>query len=63
MDTKAKAEELIEKTDWESGAKDVIKRIDEWYNLSSDDQSDWKAKYFGWHRAFDNKKVFSLAAA
>lgn len=63
MDTKAKAEELIERTDWESGAKDVIKRIDEWYNLSSDDQSDWKAKYFGWHRAFDNKKVFSLAAA
>ena len=57
------AEELIESTDWESGAKDVIKKIDEWYNLSSDDQSDWKAKYFGWHRAFDNKKVFSLAAA
>ena len=58
MDVKGKAEELIESTDWLDGAKQVLKKKDEWFNLNSDDQSDWKAKYFGWHRAFDNRKVF-----
>ena len=34
-------------------------RKHEWENLSSDDHSDYKAQFFGWERAFDNKKVFS----
>lgn len=55
---KEKAEEIIDNTDWESAIKDILKRKDEWYNLCSDDQSDWKARYFGWHRAFDSKKVY-----
>jgi hypothetical protein len=37
----------------------LYQRKDEWENLSSDDHSDYKAQFFGWHRAFDNKKVFS----
>ena len=56
---KAKLEYLIESTDWFDGAMQLYKRKHEWQNLSSDDHSDYKAQFFGWHRAFDNKKVFS----
>lgn len=52
-------EYIIETTDWEQGAKDLIACKHEWENLSSDDHSDFKARFFGWHRAFDNKKVFT----
>jgi hypothetical protein len=55
---KQKLECIIESTDWAQGAQDLIKRKSEWINLSSDDHSDYKAQYFGWHRAFDNRKVF-----
>ena len=58
LEMKAKAENIIENTDWESAVQDILKRKDEWYHLCSDDQSDWKAQYFGWHRAFDSKKVY-----
>jgi len=40
------------------GAMQLYQRKDEWINLSSDDHSDYKAQFFGWERAFDNKKVF-----
>ena len=59
LEMKDKAEKIIMSTDWEDGAKQVKSKKDEWMNLNSDDQSDWKAQYFGWHRAFDNKKVIS----
>jgi hypothetical protein len=58
LEYKHKAEQIIDNTDWESAIQDILKRKDEWYNLCSDDQSDWKARYFGWHRAFDSKKVY-----
>jgi hypothetical protein len=54
-----KLEHIIETTDWEAGAQELIARKSEWYDLSSDDHSDYKAQFFGWHRAFDNRKVFS----
>ena len=54
-----KLEHIIETTDWEAGVEDLIKRKPEWIDLSSDDHSDYKAQFFGWHRAFDNRKVFS----
>ena len=53
-----KLENIIDNTDWEQGAQDLIKCKSEWEHLSSDDHSDYKAQFFGWHRAFDNKKVF-----
>ena len=56
---KLKAQHLILNTDWEDQAEAVLKKRDEWINLNADDQADWKAQYFGWHRAFDNYKVFS----
>jgi hypothetical protein len=56
---KAKLEYIIDSTDWFDGAMRLWQRRDEWINLSSDDHSDYKAQFFGWHRAFDNKKVFS----
>lgn len=57
-DYKCAAEDLILKTDWEHGAKKLLERKSEWEDLCSDDQADWKAKYFGWDRAFNNRKVF-----
>src|SRR6056297_3360067 len=56
---KQKLENIIETTDWQAGADELISRKSEWIDLSSDDHSDYKAQFFGWHRAFDNRKVFS----
>ncbi len=56
---KTKLEDIVDNTDWEAGVKELIERKSEWENLCSDDHSDYKAKFFGWHRAFDNKKNFS----
>jgi hypothetical protein len=58
-DAKERLENIIDNTDWYEGAIKLWKRKDEWENLSSDDHSDYKAQFFGWARAFDNKKVFS----
>ena len=58
-EAKMKLENIIENTDWTDGAKQLIKRKAEWEQLSSDDHSDYKAQFFGWHRAFDTLKVFS----
>jgi hypothetical protein len=55
---KMKLETIIECTDWELGVHQLLERKSEWESLSSDDHSDYKAQFFGWHRAFDNKKVF-----
>lgn len=54
-----KLEFIIENTDWEQGARDLLSKRSEWEHLSSDDHSDYKAQFFGWHRAFDNLKVIS----
>jgi hypothetical protein len=58
-DAKERLEHIINNTDWYEGAMRLYQRKDEWENLSSDDHSDYKAQFFGWERAFDNKKVFS----
>jgi len=55
---KEKLEHIIDTTDWYQGVVDLQRKKHEWENLSSDDHSDYKAQFFGWHRAFDNKKVF-----
>jgi hypothetical protein len=59
-DAKERLEHIINNTDWYEGAMRLYQRKDEWINLSSDDHSDYKAQFFGWERAFDNKKVFSI---
>lgn len=59
LEAKSRLEHIIENTDWYDGVCSLIKKRDEWINLSSDDHSDYKAQFFGWERAFDNKKVFS----
>lgn len=58
QEAKERLEHIIDNTDWYDGAIKLWQRKDEWANLSSDDHSDYKAQFFGWHRAFDNKKVF-----
>lgn len=58
-EAKLRLESIIDNTDWYDGAMRLWQRKDEWINLSSDDHSDYKAQFFGWHRAFDNRKVFS----
>jgi len=57
-EAKIKLETIIDTTDWEHGARMLQTRKHEWEHLSSDDHSDYKARFFGWHRAFDNLKVF-----
>jgi hypothetical protein len=52
-------EEIILSIDWENSVQDILRRKHEWQHLCSDDQADWKVQYFGFHRAFDNRKVFS----
>lgn len=58
QNAKERLEDIIDNTDWYDGAMRLYRRKDEWINLSSDDHSDYKAQFFGWERAFDNKKVF-----
>ena len=58
QEAKFKLEQIIDNTDWYDGAMQLYKRKHEWETLSSDDHSDYKAQFFGWARAFDNKKVF-----
>ena len=58
QEAKERLEQIINNTDWYDGAMQLYQRKDEWTNLSSDDHSDYKAQFFGWERAFDNKKVF-----
>lgn len=58
QEAKERLENIIDNTDWYDGAMRLWQRKDEWINLSSDDHSDYKAQFFGWHRAFDNRKVF-----
>jgi hypothetical protein len=55
------AQTLIFNTDWMDGVRHILNNKDMWSHLNSDDQADWKSSYFGWKRAFDNKKVFSFA--
>ena len=57
-EAKERLEHIIDTTDWYQGVVDLQSKKHEWENLSSDDHSDYKAQFFGWHRAFDNKKVF-----
>jgi hypothetical protein len=58
LSAKKRLENIIDNTDWYDGAMRLYQRKHEWINLSSDDHSDYKAQFFGWERAFDNKKVF-----
>lgn len=51
-------EQVIDDIVWEDSVNEILRRKDEWEFLCSDDQADWKAKFFGFHRAFDNRKVF-----
>lgn len=55
---KARAEEIIMTANWENLLDEMLERKSEWFDLCSDDQADWKARLVGWHRAFDNQKVF-----
>lgn len=57
METKCRIEEIVLRTDFDDLGKTFIKQKDQWQHLSSDDQCDWRARYLGLERAFDNKKV------
>ena len=58
VDQKAHHEDIISSIDWDSSAEEILARKSEWEHLCSDDQADWKVQLFGFHRAFDNRKVF-----
>jgi hypothetical protein len=46
-EAKLRLERVIENTDWNEAAKELIKRKAEWENLSFFEQSDWKCRFFG----------------
>jgi hypothetical protein len=54
---KAEVEKLLLNTDWDDAAQAIRKREDEWRHLNADDQGDWKCRYFGLERSYDNIKV------
>lgn len=58
VELKDRAEELIDSADWKGRIQEIIDRKSEWQDLCSDDQSDWKARFWGWERAFNSKKVY-----
>ncbi len=58
LEIKEKTEQIILNIDYNDAASALRTRRDQWSNLSSDDQSDWKAKWFGFSRAFDTRKVY-----
>lgn len=58
LENKKRAEDLILSTEWDNILDQIVDRKTEWQDLCSDDQADWKARLVGWHRAFDNQKVF-----
>jgi hypothetical protein len=47
VDAKLTIEKLIQSTNFDEKAEDLMKRKSEWINLEFFDQSDWKCKYFG----------------
>jgi len=59
QEAKYQLENMIESVDWFHGAKMLKRNFSEWSSLNSDDQSDYKARYFGFYRAFDNLKAFN----
>jgi hypothetical protein len=44
---KKRLETIIEYTDWNVVASDLLNRKNEWINLEFFEQSDWKCNYFG----------------
>jgi hypothetical protein len=55
----SKLSSLIMNTDFIQLAMSLIDEKDKWEQLNSDDQSDYKAKKFGFRRAFNNQKAIS----
>lgn len=56
IENKEKIEDFIQKIDWENVGLEILKKRDQWEHLPKDDQHDWKARYFGFPRAFHTKK-------
>lgn len=54
---KQRVEELIKSQDWEDIARSMLAHKNEWEHMNSDEQSDWRCRYVGLPRAYDNYKV------
>ena len=46
-DKKAIMDEFLPKQDWDTKAKEMLERKEEWHKLGFFDQSEWKTKFFG----------------
>lgn len=47
QEVKNTVENKIKSIDWDSAAKNILKRKEEWINLEFFEQSEWKTSYFG----------------
>lgn len=59
LEWKSKIEKLVSDTDWRDVAQKMESKKPEWENLNSDDQSDWRCRFIGLPRAYDNFKVLA----
>lgn len=59
LEWKQRIEKLVLDTDWKDVAKRIEDKKDEWQDMNSDDQSDWRCRFIGLPRAYDNFKVLS----
>jgi hypothetical protein len=57
LEVKDSIEQVIKSTDFEDAAISIWNRRDEWQHLCSDDQNDWRARYFGLTRCYYTQKV------
>lgn len=54
---KEQVESIIFSKDWHDVAVTMEKYRDNWVHLNSDDQSDWRCRFLGLPRAYDNLKI------
>ena len=56
-DNKAHLEKFVADTDFEDAANVLLRDKHLWNDLCGDDQTDYKARYFGFNRAYTTQKV------
>ena len=57
INRKHEVEEKVKGFDFEDAAKVLLKKQHDWNHLTGDDDNDYKARYFGFDRAYKTYKV------
>jgi len=57
LNNKHKLEQFVADTDFADAAHNLLRDSHLWRNMCGDDQTDYKARYFGFNRAYTTQKV------